>query len=92
MNRLLALSGPDRKSDGDFLSQLLDEELESEVLLARRLSSSPPQVLHLTHSLTPVRKRHRPPAAQDASCLKPSSVVLNRLASPSSSIRDASSR
>ncbi len=79
----------------DVLSQLLDEELESEVMLAHRLSSSPPRALPLTYSLTPLRKAQRAPAAQDAFPLKPSAVVLNKLSisdSPPSSARDDSSR
>lgn len=79
----------------DVLSRLLDEELESKVMLAHRLSSSPPQAAPLTYSLTPLRKAHRAPAAQDAFPLKPSAVVLNKLSasdSPPSSARDDCSR
>ncbi len=92
-------SGPDKKSmiSDDLLGQLLDEELEAEVTLAQRLSSSPPQALPLTHSHTPLRKAHRAPVAQDAFPLKPASVVLNRpppsaTNSPPSPARDESTR
>lgn len=57
--------------------QLQDEELESEVELADRLSSSPPLVL--SHRLTPLRKAHRPPVARDAFPLKP---VFNKRSAP----------
>lgn len=59
----------------DVLSQLLDEDLESEVMLAQRLSSSSPEALPLTHSLTPLRKAHRAPAAQEALPPKPADVL-----------------
>lgn len=79
----------------DVLSQLLDEELESEAMLAQRLSSSPPQALPLTHGLTPLRKPHRTAAAQDGIPLKPSVVVLSKrplseLISPPTSARSES--
>ncbi|XP_070765430.1 origin recognition complex subunit 1 [Enoplosus armatus] len=94
VRKKLELSSPEKKSviREDILSQLLDEELESEVMLAHRLSSSPPQALPPTHRLTPLRK-----ATRDAFHLKPSSVVLNKLSaserdSPPSSVRDDSTR
>ncbi|KAM9358455.1 origin recognition complex subunit 1 [Symphorus nematophorus] len=99
VRKKLELSSPDKKSllCEDVLSQLLDEELESEVMLAQRLSASPARVLPLTLSLTPLRKAHRAPAAaaaQDDIPLKASAVVLHKL-SPSevmSSTGDESSR
>ncbi|XP_035509603.1 origin recognition complex subunit 1 [Morone saxatilis] len=92
VRKKLELSSPDKKSmiREDILSQLLDEELESEVMLAQRLSSSPPRTLPPTHSLTPLRKTHRglaaaaAAAAQGAFPLKPSSVVLSKLSETSS--------
>ncbi|XP_051231553.1 origin recognition complex subunit 1 isoform X2 [Dicentrarchus labrax] len=88
VRKKLELSSPDKKSmiREDILSQLLDEELESEVMLAQRLSSSPPRTLPLTHSLTPLRKAHGAlaAAAQGAFPLKPSSVVLSKLSETSS--------
>ncbi|XP_037627033.1 origin recognition complex subunit 1 isoform X1 [Sebastes umbrosus] len=82
VRKKLELSNPEKKSmiREDILSQLLDEELESE--LTQRLSASPPQALPLNNSLTPLRKAHRAPGAQGAFPLKPSAVVLNRV-SPS---------
>uniref|UniRef100_A0A4W6C483 Origin recognition complex subunit 1 n=1 Tax=Lates calcarifer TaxID=8187 RepID=A0A4W6C483_LATCA len=67
----------------DILSQLLDQELESDVALAQRLSSSPPRALPLTHSLTPLRK--------GSVCLKPSTVLLNKLSPSETESRDESS-
>uniref|UniRef100_A0A671VU15 Origin recognition complex subunit 1 n=1 Tax=Sparus aurata TaxID=8175 RepID=A0A671VU15_SPAAU len=71
---------PDNKSMicDDVLSQLLDDELESEVTFAQRMSSSPPQATPLTHSLTPLRKAHRAPAAEGAFPLKPAAIVLSK--------------
>ncbi|XP_033503776.2 origin recognition complex subunit 1 isoform X2 [Epinephelus lanceolatus] len=101
VRKKLELNGPEKSSmiREDILSKLLDEELESEVTLSQRLSSSssPPQVLPLTHSLSPLRKVHQAPAAQGAFPLKPSTVVLNKhclseMDSPPSSARDDSSR
>ncbi|XP_033503774.2 origin recognition complex subunit 1 isoform X1 [Epinephelus lanceolatus] len=100
VRKKLELNGPEKSSmiREDILSKLLDEELESEVTLSQRLSSSssPPQVLPLTHSLSPLRKVHQAPAAQGAFPLKPSTVVLNKhclseMDSPPSSARDDSS-
>lgn len=69
---LNAPSGPDKTAmiREDVLIQLLDEDLESQVILAQRLSSSPPRALPHTRGLNPVRKSHRAPAAQDAVALK----------------------
>lgn len=96
---LLVPSGPGKRSatQEDVPLQLLDEELESEGMLAHRLSSSPPRGLSLTHRLTPLRKARGAHAAQDAFPLKPSSVVLNKMPlseveSPPSSARDDYSR
>nr|XP_020510596.2 LOW QUALITY PROTEIN: origin recognition complex subunit 1 [Labrus bergylta] len=84
VRKKLALCSPEKKSMSrdDVLDQLLDEDLESEVMLAQRLSSSPPHTLTLTHRLTPLRKPR----------MKPSTVIINRLQisemdSPPSSIR-----
>lgn len=65
-------SGPDKTAmiREDVLNQLLDEDLESQVILAQRLSSSPPRALPHTHGLKPLRKSHRAPDAQDAVALK----------------------
>nr|XP_046248284.1 origin recognition complex subunit 1 isoform X2 [Scatophagus argus] len=94
VRKKLQLSSPDKSSmmREDVLSQLLDEDLESEVMLAQRLSSSPPQTLPLTHSLTPLRQAQRAPAAQEAFPLKTAAVVLNKMNSPPSSARDDSAR
>uniref|UniRef100_A0A3B4XS75 Origin recognition complex subunit 1 n=1 Tax=Seriola lalandi dorsalis TaxID=1841481 RepID=A0A3B4XS75_SERLL len=97
VRKKLELSSPEKMTPEDVLDQLLDEELESEVMLAQRLSSSPPQALPLTHRLTPLRKAHRAPGPQqDAARLKPS-IVLNRVSPPetsgaASSVRDDSTR
>lgn len=80
----------------DVLSQLLDDELESEVTFAQRMSSSPPQATPLTLSLTPLRKAHRAPAAEGAFPLKPAAIVLSKSSlsemSPPLAARDDSSR
>lgn len=75
----------------DVLDQLLDEELETEVMLAQRLSSSPPQALPLTQRLTPLRKAHRAPTTQDAVLLMPH-IVINKVPSPESHVADDSTR
>lgn len=64
--------GPDKAAaiHEDVLVQLLDEDLESQVVLAQRLSSSPPRALPHTRGLNPLRKSHRAPAAQDVVALK----------------------
>lgn len=43
----------------DELSQLLDEDMESEATLAQRLSSSPSQAPRLAHSLVSLGKTRR---------------------------------
>ncbi|XP_070688446.1 origin recognition complex subunit 1 [Pempheris klunzingeri] len=102
VRKRLELSSPEKTSQTreDVLSQLLDEELESEGMLSRgRLPSSPARTLPLNHRLTPARKSHRAAAAtdQDAVSLKPSTVILSKL-SPSeldqlpASARDESTR
>uniref|UniRef100_A0A7N6BYB2 Origin recognition complex subunit 1 n=1 Tax=Anabas testudineus TaxID=64144 RepID=A0A7N6BYB2_ANATE len=61
----------------------------------KRLSSSPPQALPLTHSLTPIRRAHTAPIAPLRISLKPSVVVLDKLSemdSPPSTARDDSTR
>ncbi|XP_040897248.1 origin recognition complex subunit 1 isoform X2 [Toxotes jaculatrix] len=97
VRKRLELNSPEKMIREDVLSQLLDEDLESEVTLAHRLSSSPPQALPLAHSLVPLRKAHRAPAAQDAIPLLPAAIVLNKLPaseidSPPSSARGDSTR
>ncbi|XP_029285938.1 origin recognition complex subunit 1 isoform X2 [Cottoperca gobio] len=97
IRKKLELSSPEKKSmiSEDLMSQLLDEELKSEVMLAQRLSLSPPQAVPLKHSLTPLRKNHRAPTAQGSFPLKPSAVVLNKMSlsemngSPSSARLDS---
>ncbi|XP_061635995.1 origin recognition complex subunit 1 isoform X2 [Phyllopteryx taeniolatus] len=81
VRKRLELCSPEKKSMpfSDVLSQLLDEELESEVELAQRLLASPPQVLHPTYSLTPRRKMHRAPADTDSLFQKPSVFMMNKL-------------
>ncbi|KAM7012274.1 origin recognition complex subunit 1 [Tautogolabrus adspersus] len=86
VRKKLELCSPEKKSMSreDVLNQLLDEDLESEVMLAQRLSSSPPHTLPTTHRLTPLSK----------SRMKPSFVVLNRqpsseMHSPPSSVDDS---
>ncbi|CAK6977710.1 origin recognition complex subunit 1 [Scomber scombrus] len=73
VRKKLELNSSERNSltNDDILNELLDEELE----LAQRLSSSPPQTLPLAHSLTPLRKAHRPPDIG----LKTSTIVLKKL-------------
>uniref|UniRef100_A0A4W6CZY3 Origin recognition complex subunit 1 n=1 Tax=Lates calcarifer TaxID=8187 RepID=A0A4W6CZY3_LATCA len=84
VRKKLELSSPEKMTREDILSQLLDQELESDVALAQRLSSSPPRALPLTHSLTPLRK--------GSVCLKPSTVLLNKLSPSETESRDESSR
>ncbi|CAJ1059496.1 origin recognition complex subunit 1 isoform X1 [Xyrichtys novacula] len=74
VRKKLELCSPEKKSMShtDVLSQLLDEDLESEGMLAQHLSSSPPRTLSLGHRLTPLKKSRRASAAQDASPLKES--------------------
>ncbi|XP_075963597.1 origin recognition complex subunit 1 isoform X2 [Anarhichas minor] len=92
VRKKLELSNPEKKSmiSEDILSQLLDEELESEVMWAvGRLSASPPQDLPLTHSLSPLKKPHTAP---DTFPLRPSTLVLHKVSlsernSPPSSAR-----
>ncbi|XP_026202225.1 origin recognition complex subunit 1 isoform X2 [Anabas testudineus] len=93
VRKKLELSSADDMIPQDILSQLLDEE--QEVMLAQRLSSSPPQALPLTHSLTPIRRAHTAPIAPLRISLKPSVVVLDKLSemdSPPSTARDDSTR
>ncbi|KAF1385274.1 hypothetical protein PFLUV_G00106020 [Perca fluviatilis] len=95
VRKKLELSSPEKKSmiREDVLSRLLDEELESEEMLAQRLSASPPQALPLNHSLGPARTPHHAAAsAQGAFPLRPAAVVLAKLpeadSPPSSARRD----
>ncbi|XP_023810199.1 origin recognition complex subunit 1 isoform X2 [Oryzias latipes] len=83
VRKKLNLSSPE-KSKEDFLNQLLDEELNSEVKLAHRLSSSSsslPLSSALTCSLTPLRSARKNSAAEAASRLKLAPVRLNRRSS-----------
>lgn len=59
----------------DVLSQLLDEDLDEEAMLAQRLSSSPPLVPPPSDSFTPLRKARRAMPTQDALSLKPEDVL-----------------
>lgn len=90
---IFVLSGPDKSVTGEeVLSQLLNEELESKVTLTRRLPFSAAHPLPVTHSLTPLRKAHRPTGAR---CGVLSSVFLNKLSdsdSPLSPAKDDSTR
>lgn len=95
---VLVPSGPDKTSmiGEDVLSQLLDEDLESEVMLAQRLSSSPPHHLPLlAHSLAPLRKANRAPVAEEAPPPRSADVLGKRRPSetggppPDDSIRSA---
>ncbi|KAM6938234.1 origin recognition complex subunit 1 [Lycodopsis pacificus] len=82
VRKKLELSNPENKSmiSEDILSQLLDEELDSEVMWAvGRLSASPPQDPPLTHSLTPLKKPHTAPDTLGTFPLKPSTLVLHRV-------------
>nr|XP_043899295.1 origin recognition complex subunit 1 isoform X2 [Solea senegalensis] len=93
VRKKLQLCSPEKTSPEDAMDQLLDQELESEMMLVQRLSSSPPQALHLTphrkghtapasplsHRLTPLRKAQGGRDAEDAIPIKPSSVVLQQL-------------
>uniref|UniRef100_A0A7N9ANH0 Origin recognition complex subunit 1 n=1 Tax=Mastacembelus armatus TaxID=205130 RepID=A0A7N9ANH0_9TELE len=95
VRKKLELSSPEKMTPEDILGQLLDEERD--VMLAQRLSSSPPQTLLHTHSLSPLWKAHRAPTAQDAIPLKRSTIVLDKLPvsvmdSPPSCARDDSTR
>ncbi|KAM3620084.1 uncharacterized protein V6R79_018177 [Siganus canaliculatus] len=93
VRKKLELSSPDKSVlHGDVLSQLLDDELESEVMLAQKLSSSPPQALPLTHSLTPRRKAHRASDTQDAFSLKPLKRCSPEAGSPPSPTADDPTR
>lgn len=80
----LELNTPEKKSiiGEDVVSQFLDKELDSKVMLAHRLSSSPPQPRPVTHRLTPINKAQRSPITQGTIRLKPSAIALNKL-SPS---------
>ncbi|XP_077390771.1 origin recognition complex subunit 1 isoform X2 [Festucalex cinctus] len=79
VRKRLELHSPEKKSlpSSVVLSQLLDEELQSEVELAKKLSVSPLQVLHPIYSLTPFRKMHITPANPDTISQKPSVVNMN---------------
>ncbi|XP_034559175.1 origin recognition complex subunit 1 isoform X2 [Notolabrus celidotus] len=97
VRKKLELCSPEKNSMSreDVLSQLLNEDLESEALLAQRLSSSPPRTLSLGQRLTPVRKSRKAPSAQDAPPLMTADVVIKKLSAsgvdspPSSVTRDS---
>ncbi|KAI9542579.1 hypothetical protein NQZ68_019263 [Dissostichus eleginoides] len=71
IRKKLELSSPEKKSviAEDPLNQQLDEDPESELMLAQRLSSSPPQAVLLKHSLTPLRKKLKPSVLLNKMCL-----------------------
>ncbi|XP_033996879.1 origin recognition complex subunit 1 isoform X1 [Trematomus bernacchii] len=90
IRKKLELSSPEKKSviAEDHLNQLLDEDPESELMLAQRLSSSPPQAVLLKHSLTPLRKNLKPSVLLNKMCLSeinssPSSDHSTRATTPS---------
>ncbi|XP_071342719.1 origin recognition complex subunit 1 isoform X2 [Trachinotus anak] len=96
VRKKLELSSPEKMTREDILDQLLDEELESDAMLAQRLSSSPPRALPLDQRLTPLRKAHRDPTVQDDVLLQPS-IILNKVSlseteGPASSARDEPTR
>ncbi|XP_041863289.1 LOW QUALITY PROTEIN: origin recognition complex subunit 1 [Melanotaenia boesemani] len=96
VRKKLELCDPEKTDGEDVLIHLLQEDLEKEVTLARRLPSSPPCSPTFAHSLTPLRKANRAPAAQDTIPLKSSAIVLHKMSldeaqSPPSSARDDSS-
>ncbi|TMS20255.1 Origin recognition complex subunit 1 [Larimichthys crocea] len=84
VRKKLELSKKSSMIRDDVLCQLLKEDLESQVVLAQRLSSSPPQ----SSPQTPLRKNHG--AEDDVFCLKSSSVFLTRLSGTSSPPDDSS--
>ncbi|XP_029904614.1 origin recognition complex subunit 1 [Myripristis murdjan] len=89
----LELGSPGKMmTQDDIVIQLLDEELESEVVLAHRLPSSPPQALPLSHSLTPTKAAHSSAASQDVFRLKPYTISMSTEASLSSSVKHDSTR
>ncbi|KAK5930079.1 hypothetical protein CgunFtcFv8_026348 [Champsocephalus gunnari] len=90
IRKKLELSSPEKKSAiaEDHLNQLLDEDPESELMLAQRLSSSPPQAVLLKHSLTPLRKNLKSSVLLNKMCLSeinssPSSDHSTRATTPS---------
>ncbi|RVE73735.1 hypothetical protein OJAV_G00034390 [Oryzias javanicus] len=82
VRKKLDLSSPEKCKE-DFLSQLLDEELNSEVKLAHRLSSSSslPVSSALTCSLTPLRSARKSRATEAARHPKLTPVRLSRRSS-----------
>ncbi|XP_068446113.1 origin recognition complex subunit 1 isoform X2 [Clinocottus analis] len=97
VRKKLELSNLEKKSiSEDILSQLLDEELEVKSAVGRLLHS-PRQALPLPHSLTPLRKPHKAPGAQDTFPLRPTSSVIRKVSlsegnSPPSPARHDSTR
>uniref|UniRef100_A0A3P8UJ62 Origin recognition complex subunit 1 n=1 Tax=Cynoglossus semilaevis TaxID=244447 RepID=A0A3P8UJ62_CYNSE len=59
VRKKLELNSPEKTTQGDIQGQQLDEKLDSEMMLAQRLSSSPPRMEPLPHCLTPLRSGHR---------------------------------
>lgn len=74
----LVPSGPDRKwiPDDDTLSQLLDEELQSDATFAKVLSSSPPQATPLKHKAAPLKHRTTPLKHRLTPLIKVQTLVL----------------
>lgn len=62
----------------DVLGKYLGEELESEILLAQKLSSSPASTMAPSYSLCPRKAAGPGPGCQDTTPLK-ASVSLERL-------------
>ncbi|XP_063748407.1 origin recognition complex subunit 1 isoform X2 [Eleginops maclovinus] len=89
IRKKLELSSPEKRSViAEDLNQLLDEDSESELMLAQRLSSSPPLAVMLKHSLTPPRKNLKPSVLLNKMCLSeinssPSSDHSTRATTPS---------
>nr|XP_057929389.1 origin recognition complex subunit 1 [Doryrhamphus excisus] len=98
VRKRLELSSQEKPSTcGDDVSdEILDEVLQSELELAQRLPSSPPQVLHHSQNLSPLRKTHKAAVEPDYISLKPllvkmDSVSVSQVHSLPSSSRDAAS-
>ncbi|XP_034036666.1 origin recognition complex subunit 1 [Thalassophryne amazonica] len=97
VRKKLELNSPDKNtSPEDILDKLLDEELEPELMMAQRMSSSPPQTLTSCQSLSPISSARRTRDHQDRIQLGDPSVILHRLSQPGTEspplTRDESSR
>ncbi|XP_061681607.1 origin recognition complex subunit 1 isoform X3 [Syngnathoides biaculeatus] len=81
VRKRLKLCSPEKKSMpfSDVLSQLLDEDVESELELAKRFVASRPQVLHPTYNLTPCRKIHTTPVDPESLSQKSPVLMINKL-------------